>query len=242
MLNADCSSAELLPPITNGSTTNGGGWRRRVVRLVPPSRDPYRYVPHWNFLSCLIFPAIGGRNCVMHTEADRISRFGLSSYRSAGESDECDDDIADAISAICHDWSTYDSTYAAIPHLVEICGTMSLDSPTRVQLLVFVGWCVACLRLNKTTAPKDIIDFFEGSLPIASRLTAETLAAMTEFGNGDPRLRGLLASLAATHGDCPLAFVLYELDSGGYRCDHCNEFVRPLRSSMNPFWSEETGT
>ena len=29
--------------ITNGCTTNGGGWLRRCGSFVPPSRDPYRY-------------------------------------------------------------------------------------------------------------------------------------------------------------------------------------------------------
>jgi hypothetical protein len=55
-------------------------------------------------------------------------------------------------------------------------------------------------------------------------------------GDAEATLRDLLASFAACQGDPALAFVLYELEAGGVKCEHCNNFFQPLRSGFNPFW------
>ena len=153
-----------------------------------------------------------------------------------------DDDLAVEISSLCHQWSTYDGTYAAIPHVVRLCAAAPAHSDARQWLLYHVGWCVACLRLNRTEADADLIGWFEESVPTARDLIAESLPFAADPPGSQDNLRNLLAALAACHGNAPLAFVLFELDAGGFRCDHCQEFILPMESSLNPFWVEGKGT
>src|SRR5687768_15529007 len=50
---------------------------------------------------------------------------------------------------MCHQWSTYDSTLAVVPHLIDICRSQRPQSNARIGLLTWVGWCVACTKLNR---------------------------------------------------------------------------------------------
>ena len=54
--------------VTNGCTTNGGGSFGGVVRLVPPSRDPYRYKE-----KRFTFSFISTKPGVTETSADAIA-------------------------------------------------------------------------------------------------------------------------------------------------------------------------
>ena len=142
------------------------------------------------------------------------------------------------ISAICHQLTTYDGTYAAIPHLVRVCAADSPESLSRIRILNFVGWCVACLRLNRTVAPNTLVSWFKASVPRARDLIAESLPFVTDSPGSQANLQGLLAAFASCHGEPDLGFVLYDLEGGGNICPNCDAFIKPMES-FNPFWVEK---
>jgi hypothetical protein len=108
------------------------------------------------------------------------------------------------------------------------------------MILAWIGWCVACLRLNRTKAPDQLIDWFEESVPTARDLIAETLpyVDVAEKAYRLRTLRDLLAAFATCHGNPALGFVLFELEAGGAQCWHCSNFFQPMESTLNPFWLE----
>jgi hypothetical protein len=138
------------------------------------------------------------------------------------------------LATMCDQWSTYDSTLAAVPHLVGICREQPPASAARIDLLAWVGWCVACIDLNHQDCPGQLRRWYDHSVPVARDLIAESLP-FTPPADGERDLaRELLAAFAACHGRPALAFILYELEAGGFRCDHCRSPIRPMQSSMNP--------
>lgn len=139
---------------------------------------------------------------------------------------------------ICHQWSTYDSTYATLPHLTSICASAVPDSEIRLALLKLYGWATACLRLNKTRAPKLLIDAFESSIPPTRELIRESLR---DIGAGSD-LRPLLGALAVCSGDAELGLVMYELYEGTFYCDNCGTLIQPMRTGFNPFCGRANGT
>lgn len=145
------------------------------------------------------------------------------------------------LDTMCDQWSTYDSTLAAVPHLVEICRRQPPDSIPRIDLLSWIGWCVACIHLNQTDGPPPLKQWYQESLPVARDLIAESLPFTTDSAEHGNQIRQLLAAFSACHGNSALAFILYELEAGGFQCDRCHAFIRPLHSSMNPLWKPEQG-
>lgn len=145
------------------------------------------------------------------------------------------------LTTMCDQWSTYDSTLAAVPHLVEICRRQPPDSIPRIDLLSWIGWCAACIHLNQTDGPQPLKEWYQGALPVARDLIAESLPCTTDSAERGNQIRQLLAAFAACHGNPALAFILYELEAGGLKCDHCHQFIQPLQSSMNPLWKPEQG-
>jgi hypothetical protein len=142
---------------------------------------------------------------------------------------------------MCHQWTTYDSTLAVIPHLVDSCRHQAPDAYARIELLSWIGWCVACVHLNHQDGPEALKQWYGESVAVARDLIAESLPFTHEFENEGKQVRELLAAFAACHGTPPLAFILYELEAGGFRCDHCRSFIEPLKSSMNPLWKATLG-
>lgn len=142
---------------------------------------------------------------------------------------------------ICNQWSTYDSTLAVAPHLVQICREEPPQSTARIDLLSWIGWCVACVHLNGTDGPAPLKRWYDDAIPFTRDLIAASLPFVQEVEHGPGGLRELLGAFAACHGNLALAFILYELEAGGFRCDHCKSFILPLQSSMNPLWIENRG-
>lgn len=142
---------------------------------------------------------------------------------------------------ICNQWSTYDSTLAVVPHLVQICREEPPESTARIDLLSWVGWCAACVHLNGTAGPAPLKRWYDDAIPAARDLVAASLPFVQDAEHGPGGLRGLLGAFSACHGNPAIAFILYELEAGGFRCDHCKSFILPLQSSMNPLWVEKRG-
>jgi len=140
------------------------------------------------------------------------------------------------LSTLCHQWSTYESTLAAVPHLVSICSDVAPENPARIDLLAWMGWCVACVHLNRQDGPEQLRQWYNDSVPVARDLIAESLPFTHDSAGEQRSVRELLAAFAACHGNPALAFILYELEAGGFQCDHCHSFILPMKSSMNPIW------
>ena len=142
------------------------------------------------------------------------------------------------LETMCHQWSTYELTLAAVPHLVHICRKLPPESTARIELLAWVGWCVACIHLNRQDGSQQLKQWYQESIPVARNLIAESLPLAHDSEEQDSQVRELLAAFAACHGKPALAFIFYELEAGGFKCDHCHSFIIPMESSMNPFWVE----
>jgi hypothetical protein len=143
---------------------------------------------------------------------------------------------------MCDQWSTYDATLAAVPHLIEICRQQPPDAFARIDLLGWIGWCAACICLNRQDGPKQLKQWYRESVPVARDLIAESLPFTEDSQEEESQVRELLAAFAACHGKPALAFILYELKAGGFKCDHCHSFILPMESSMNPMWDPKNGS
>lgn len=156
------------------------------------------------------------------------------------ETDEQVDDFIMRLSELCHQWTTYDATYAATPHLLRICSSLPAHSPFRLRILSMMGWFAACLNLNDTRAPSDFVAAHEESLPAADRLTAESLQHSIPGREGIPatQLREVMAAYAAFREDYPLSFILYDLDTQSTQCASCGTFLDLFNSSLNPYFVE----
>lgn len=146
------------------------------------------------------------------------------------------------LETMCHQWSTYELTLAAVPHLVDICRKLPPESTARIELLAWVGWCVACSHLNRQDGAEQLKRWYSASVPVARDLIADSLPFAQDSDDEDSRVRRLLAAFAACHGKPALAFILYELETGGFKCDHCHSFILPMESSMNPMWNPHKGS
>ena len=131
---------------------------------------------------------------------------------------------------ICHQWSTYDATYATLPHLTAICSSLDPNNDLRISLLDLYGWAMVCLRLNSTSAPNDIVSFFEMSVPVTRELIRQSLGDVTPGRS----LRTLLGALAGCSGDSELGLAIYQLYDGTVHCDGCGALIQPMRTGFNP--------
>jgi len=141
---------------------------------------------------------------------------------------------------MCHQWGTRDSTLAVVPHLIRICQGRPPQERARIELLSWVGWCAACVRLNRQDGPENLKAWYNDAVPVARMLIAESLPFASDPIGEQRQVRELLAAFAACNGNHGLAFILFELQAGGFKCDHCRSFIRPMESSMNPLWLESS--
>lgn len=166
----------------------------------------------------------------------------LDRLAAAIRSGQYNRDFLVELDPMCHQWSTYDSTLAAVPHLIRICQDQSPHEVARIELLDWIGWCVACIHLNGQDGPEKLKRWFDEAVPTARALIAESLPFADDPVGEQANVRGLLAAFAACSGKHGLAFILYELEAGGFKCDHCHQFIQPMESSMNPLWDPDAGS
>ena len=146
------------------------------------------------------------------------------------------------LETLCHQWSTYELTLAAIPHLIDISRKLTPESTARIELLAWIGWCVACIHLNRQDGSEQLKQWYKDSVPVARDLMAESLPFAHDSKDEESHVRELLAAFAACHGKPAIAFILYELEADGFKCDHCHSFILPMESSMNPMRDPNKGS
>jgi hypothetical protein len=136
---------------------------------------------------------------------------------------------------LCHQWSTYESTIATVPHLVVLVDGLEKKSPLRRSYLSMISWFTACIRLNETSARQDLMDSFEAHLKVAQRQILESIPGAPK---GAPNRAGSLENMLACYGIVSEATIfgitIWRL-SEAIRCETCGNSISALESSMNPF-------
>lgn len=111
--------------------------------------------------------------------------------------------------ALCHQTSTFDASYAAFPHLVDIAASRAAGE--RALVLHLVGSIAAYQPLGQTM-PEMLRSAYEAARQRGAQLADETLAATRPTLLRDGLL--LFADLAACRGAAALARAIMRLESG----------------------------
>ncbi|TWT72657.1 hypothetical protein [Crateriforma conspicua] len=133
---------------------------------------------------------------------------------------------------ICHQWTTYDATVAAIPHLLMLAVAASPNRPIRKRLIQLISASITGIKSDGTTASSEIQRHFEHSLAHARSLAIDSIP----FTETRDELCCLFAIIAATGDDTELAGAMLELDQNSLQCQHCFNFIQPV-GGLNPFGS-----
>ena len=142
--------------------------------------------------------------------------------------------------SLCHQWTVYPATFAAIPHVVDIVSQHPANDQSRIALLTFVGWCVAIAYLPGGECPPDLLNAYDDAILHATSLICESLPFASTDARAPFGFRQLLASIAACRGDAATAFILSEINES-FRCPKCNDWVRLLETTMNPLSATDDG-
>lgn len=139
----------------------------------------------------------------------------------------------DYYGSLCHQYTVYTATYAAIPHLIDLARLTPPDSPGRMTILSFVGFSVACAKLPRTDKiPKFLQRDYAAALQAAIPLIAESLPHATDDSDHAPNLRALFAAMAAIKGFAGLAFILADMECS-IECPSCGGFIEPFECNLN---------
>lgn len=137
---------------------------------------------------------------------------------------------------LCHQWSTYESTIAAVPHLIHLVSKMESSSLVRRRYISMISWFTGCIRLNKTSATDALMESFESSLQI---LRVQIVESLPSAPSGAPGSSGTLENMLACYG---IASGLTEFGMSVWRlcestaCPSCGASFSFFTSSINPFW------
>ena len=147
--------------------------------------------------------------------------------------------------SLCHQWTVYPATFAAVPHIVDIVSRHPANDRSRMALLSFVGWSAAISQLPGSEFPESLRRPYEAALLTAATLIAESIV-FADTDDADPSanyphtFRSLLSALAACRGAYPLAFIISQIKEGT-KCPHCRQWIQPLKSEMNPLFRADGG-
>ena len=117
------------------------------------------------------------------------------------------DDDWEVLWDTCHQWTTYDSTVATVPHLIDIAESLTAQSNVLTELITLIAASIMVVKNDKPNAPSLAYDKFESSVPAAKRLALqylERIDSRREMCSG-------LALLAATNNDLELAGAMLEI-------------------------------
>lgn len=105
---------------------------------------------------------------------------------------------SDVYGSLCHQYSYYPATYAAIPHLVSIAENSDLD--TRLQVLILCGTIKAKGVQEGGPVPQDLIEPFESAMAAMSKLAlASTREAVSKNLLKQYPLPYLIQAILALH-------------------------------------------
>lgn len=107
---------------------------------------------------------------------------------------------------ICHQFSTYDATLAAVPHLVELCTSASPDQPIRKMLLDLIACSIECIRTDRTSATPEIENGFSLSLAQFPGLVHATMP----YAKDRTELCRLCGAFAISIGDDSLGMLMLD--------------------------------
>lgn len=122
---------------------------------------------------------------------------------------ETDGPYHDLWSSLCHQGDVYPSSYAAVPHLVQIVA----ENPTRAPwtILALVTLIEAGRHgANAPPIPDFLYEAYDGAL---ARIPA-IIPAIAQVVDDETYVRVLSAALAASLGEPALAEVIVELEPG----------------------------
>lgn len=143
---------------------------------------------------------------------------------------QLDEELDESLWDICHQWTTYDSTVAAVPHLVTLAAKASPGELIRIQVLQLIGCASAGIRHDKPDAPPDVYEYFEQSLQQLAPLAAESVIRV----RNREQLCSLFGVIAVAQGDNELAGALFELPATSLQCQNCFQFCPPIEA-LDPF-------
>jgi hypothetical protein len=110
-------------------------------------------------------------------------------------------DALEAYQYLDHQGTVYDRTFAALPHIVEAAGKLSVGSPTRIAMLYFVGAAASDGKLSIFDDPSTPDRF--GSR--AAVLKAGTLIGQSLLSpQSDENVQSLFYSIALIRGNARL--------------------------------------
>lgn len=118
--------------------------------------------------------------------------------------------------AVCHQGTPYSAIFAAIPHLVDIAGTLPPCARARAAILSVLGYGLVHTRLSVTSIGNigdlDPARFdCRDALRQAALLIAETILCDREDTFTDDVVAHLFATLAAIKGNADLYFAMWGL-------------------------------
>ena len=142
---------------------------------------------------------------------------------------------SDLYSRICHQYTVYTSTYAAVPHLVEYA--RGVPAERRLDPLLLVGVAHACSFLDDAPdMPADLRFAYDLAIKNAAPLLRECLGGTLT----QSQFRYVQSALAAVHGFVDLAFVIEALDTC-FTCPTCQTSVAVMESRLNLHHSRPKG-
>jgi hypothetical protein len=150
--------------------------------------------------------------------------------RAPGEARTHPDAWDDVFSCLCHQGTTYSSTYAALPHIVQL-GESRLRQE-RVMHVVFAGAVAG--RYGGEAVPDDLRDDYDRALERARAMALDLLRHGSARG---PVLSHLLASLAHLDGHAALGNAIegagVDREISG-ECPACGDevYVTPERGDL----------
>jgi hypothetical protein len=132
-------------------------------------------------------------------------------------------DSFDAWGYICHQFTVYAASFAAVPHLVEYGGRLRLPESLRLRfdVLHLVGWIAIGYHMNDgLKCPDDLQADFRAAMEASRPLICEQL----QYAEDEHDLRCMFEALAGVTGNSAFADEIHNLVNEAV-CPHCGEII-----------------
>lgn len=151
----------------------------------------------------------------------------LSTVTGTGSGSSSKSVWGDIWSSLCHQYSVYTATYAAVPHMVSVAENGSLA--LRLDVLVFCGTVHAFGKLEGGPVPADLMAEYEASLTKLVEMSRGIVSDAVRGGLLDqfPLTYLVQSLLAILYGGDATICILDSLGTGDdeieVECDECGE-------------------